>query len=89
MKKLLFVLVAIASTSCTAASNGEIYQGERGCTYLKNKSSSQKITFVLQYGTVDYKYEKTVGPQEEEILGCNDDATTIHIVGAFNNNSNN
>jgi len=43
----------------------------RGCTLLTNTSSSQKIVFVLQFNTPtdSGKFEQTVGPKEEVLLG--------------------
>jgi hypothetical protein len=82
-KSLLLVMLSLLFYSCTTASNGSLTQDEKGCTILKNNSTSQKITFVLQYGTIDYKFESTVGPQEEEVLGCSEETKTVHIVSAY------
>ncbi|WP_426581252.1 hypothetical protein [Mucilaginibacter sp. R-33] len=84
MKKLILLIpFSVILYSCTPASKGDISQDEKGCTILKNTSTSEKITFVLQYGSVDYKFETRVGPQEESVLGCSEDSKTLHIVGAY------
>ena len=84
MKKLMLLTpFLIIIYSCTPASKGVVSQDEKGCTILTNKSTSEKITFVLQYGSVDYKFETSVGPQEYSILGCSEDSETLHIVSAY------
>jgi hypothetical protein len=82
MRKLLIVPLIILCYSCSPVSNGSLHQDNNGCTILTNTSSSSKISFILKYPTVDYKWEQTVGPNEDAILGCSEDAKTIQIIGA-------
>lgn len=87
MKNLLLTflfLVVIFLVSCTPASQGTLSQDEKGCTTLTNNSSTEKITFVLKYATINYSYEKTVGPKEQTIVGCSEEAKTLTILSAYN-----
>jgi len=76
---IIFITILIAISSCKEpADYGRIDKSEsacQNCAVLHNTSTSEKITFVIEESCVykgephAYKFEKTIGPQEEQFIG--------------------
>ncbi len=80
MKNLIIILVIFLS-SCGPASYGVINKNDKGCSVLTNTSSSDKIVFVMKFDTIDYKWEETVGPQEDRVIEC--EGAGVSIISAY------